>query len=119
MTTERHNRYEDQVRWRKNNPIKHMVIRARCRARDKGIEFSITHEDVEKLTHCPVFGTELNYEPQPSAFSHNAASLDRIDNSKGYVPGNVTIMSLRANTLKRDASVEEIEKLLEWMRRQG
>ena len=34
-------------------------------------------------------------------------SIDRIDNTKGYVPGNVIVMSHRANKLKGDATKEE------------
>lgn len=38
----------------------------------------------------------------------NAASLDRIDNSKGYVRGNVMVISLRANAIKNNATAEEL-----------
>lgn len=34
-----------------------------------------------------------------------------------YVKGNVSIISFKANLLKRDGSLEEIEKLYEWMKR--
>ena len=45
-------------------------------------------------------------------------TIDRIDNNKGYIPGNVAVISWRANALKKDASTEEVEKLLVWMRSQ-
>lgn len=42
-------------------------------------------------------------------------TLDRIDNSKGYVKGNVRVVSYRANTLKGDASLAEMQAVLKYM----
>jgi hypothetical protein len=47
----------------------------------------------------------------------NSPSLDKIDNEKGYVPGNLAIISSRANAIKSDASLEEIEAIAAYMRR--
>jgi hypothetical protein len=38
-------------------------------------------------------------------------TLDRIDNSKGYIVGNVWVISMRANRLKSDATVDELMML--------
>lgn len=65
-------------------------------------------------THCPVLGLELDYS---GAGKPNAVSIDRTDSARGYVPGNVVIMSRRANTLKNNATVEELQKVLDYMRR--
>lgn len=46
-------------------------------------------------------------------------SLDRVDNKKGYVPGNVVVMSYKANRLKNDGTAEEHETIAKWMRDQG
>lgn len=46
-------------------------------------------------------------------------SLDRVDNSKGYAPGNVVVMSYKANRLKNDGTAEEHEAIAAWMRKQA
>jgi len=38
----------------------------------------------------------------------NSPSLDRIDNSKGYVKGNVIVVSWRYNSLKKDGTPAEL-----------
>jgi hypothetical protein len=104
--------YERQVSkaYRRANPARHMLNRARMRSRLKGFEFNITIEDVVIPEFCPVLGLKLligDYRPRHPQL----ASLDRIDNSKGYVKGNVRVISNRANELKRDASLEEIRAI--------
>ena len=46
-------------------------------------------------------GTKSNYE--------NSPSLDRIDNSKGYIKGNVWVISQKANAMKNSATLEELK----------
>lgn len=97
------------------HPVKHMLARACARARNKGLEFALQPEDLEPLpTHCPVFGIKLtrgNGHQDPAAFS-----LDRTDNKKGYVRGNVVVMSYLANRLKNDGTAEQHARIAEWMR---
>lgn len=78
-----------------------------------GIEFTINFGEIEWPEYCPVLGIKLDYFVSgfPTDYS---PSFDRLDCSKGYVPGNVVIMSNRANRIKNDASVNEIRMLLEW-----
>jgi hypothetical protein len=71
-----------------------------CRAKYNAWEFTITEDDLDWPTHCPVLSwIELHY---PGHYRHDpaGASLDRIDREKGYVPGNVRVISLRANLLQ-------------------
>lgn len=44
-----------------------------------------------------------------------SASLDRRECEKGYVPGNVAVISYRANTIKSDATVDELKSIVKWM----
>ena len=74
---------------------------AKSRANRKGREFSIELSDIVIPDTCPVLGTPMV-----------GPSLDRIDSSKGYVKGNVRVISKRANTLKNNATIEELELVL-------
>jgi len=95
-------------------PRKILLCNMRMSARKRGLEFSITESDIEWATHCPVFGVELTYFAK-GCRTHNSASFDRFDNSLGYIPGNVRVVSWRVNELKRDATVEEMRKVLTYM----
>lgn len=89
-----------------------LLRRAKTRAIKKGLEFNITKNDISIPVYCPIFKIKLE---KSSKYNHpNSYSLDRIDNTKGYIKGNVHIISWRANNLKKDGTHEEFEKLAEW-----
>ena len=94
----------------KNNPLKYLIKLAKIRAKDKNLEFSITENDLILPVLCPLLNITLQINEQKS--NYNSYSLDRIDNSKGYIPGNVWVISHRANFLKNNASIEELELLV-------
>jgi hypothetical protein len=60
---------------------------------------------------CPVLGIELmhGYENR-----YNSPTLERIDNNKGYVIGNILIVSHRANCIKSDGTWQEIMAVAEF-----
>jgi hypothetical protein len=94
-----------------------MIERARKGAIKRSLEFSITEADISPLPiRCPVFpDLVLDYHSTGHSTPDNAASLDRFDSAKGYIPGNVRVISYRANSIKRDATVEEIKRLYAYM----
>ena len=85
-------------------------IKSRCKRINR--EFSIDLEDIIIPEKCPVFGFELKREDRQTWMC--APSVDRIDSSKGYIKGNVTVVSRRANILKKDATLEELEQLFNY-----
>jgi len=97
--------------WRERSQKYTMFSGAKCRAKRKGIEFSIKLEDLEFPEVCPILGIPLK-KNLGSGFHADSASLDRIDPKKGYTKDNIRIISNRANLLKSDATVEELEKIL-------
>ena len=80
-----------------------------------GLEFDITEEDIPLPALCPVFGFPLIVGDGNPCNNPDKPSVDRFDNSKGYIKGNVRVISTRANILKKDATVEEIRALLRYM----
>jgi hypothetical protein len=76
-------------------------------------EWTISFNDIVFPTHCPVLGIELDYFA--SERQENSVSFDRIDSSKGYVKGNVVIMSWRANRIKNDGTAEEHQKIANFL----
>ena len=120
---------EDAKRWAKSvagDPKKlrlYLWKRARSRAQLQHLAFDISPDDVVIPETCPVFGFKLEsaygkgigrgaQNAQP-----NSPTLDRLEPAKGYVKGNIYVISQRANVLKRDASLQELEQLVCWLRR--
>ena len=94
-----------------------MLLRAaRARAAKKGLPFSITEDDIIIPTFCPVLGVRLERSLGSKGPGPYSPTLDRLECSLGYVPGNVIVISNRANLAKSDLSVEEIEAVLNFCR---
>lgn len=83
-----------------------MLRRARSRAQKKYRAFDIDITDIVIPEICPILGVPLD-----------CLSLDRIDSKKGYVKGNVQVVSCRANAVKGSATIEELEQVIAYMRR--
>lgn len=105
---------ERRATYRETKKPEFLIYHAKNRAKKRGIAFEITASDLLWPTHCPVFGFELDYGARKS-LQNNAPTLDRIDPAKGYVKGNVQVISWRANRLKADATVEEIRRLAAYL----
>jgi len=95
---------------------KGLKIAAKGRARKAGLAFNLEESDITVPKVCPILGILLAVEPGRTG---NTPSLDRMDNAKGYVKGNIAVISDRANSLKRDGTAEEHEKIAAWMRSKG
>ena len=94
-------------------PVRMMLYGAKRRAKITGMVFDISVEDIQIPEFCPVLGIKLGRGGDRS----NSPSIDRIDNSKGYVKGNVIVISHRANCLKRDATLLEMQRLADFYTR--
>lgn len=67
----------------------------------RGIFFDISKEDIVIPEYCPILNVKLDQD-------RYSPSLDRFDNSKGYVKGNIWVISKKANTMKNDGSIKEL-----------
>jgi hypothetical protein len=100
--------------------IRKLLKVVQTRAKQRGVEFAIAVKDLLPAPAiCPCLGIDLDYVGNGQGFNGNAPSVDRIDNGRGYVPGNVWVISTRANLIKRDATVDELEKIAAGLRRVG
>lgn len=98
---------------RQNIPY-YLLKSAKYRAKVNNIEINLTTEDIIIPQRCPILGIEMMVNDNKPA--DNSFSLDRIDYSKGYIKGNVEVISHRANALKRNGSLTEFRMILEYMR---
>ena len=83
-------------------------------AKAHGVEWNIRFQEVEWNDYCPVLDIKLNWFNEGRA-KDNTPSFDRTDPDKGYVTGNVVIMSWKANRFKNNATKEDIKALSEYM----
>lgn len=100
-------------RWRERNPKGVLLKSARARAKQRGWECTITEQDLDIPEHCPILGIPLVIGGGKQ--HDNSPTVDRADTSKGYIPGNVGVISWRANRLKSDATVDELRSILAYM----
>jgi hypothetical protein len=92
-----------------------MLRRVKTRATEKSIAFDLAIEDIVIPTHCPILGVELKAHKGRSGGSPNSPALDRIDNTKGYIKGNVMVMSHLANMMKSSATDEQLIMFATWV----
>jgi predicted nucleic acid-binding Zn-ribbon protein len=89
--------------------------RAKRRAFERKLEFDITISDIVIPDYCPALGLELNVNSGRSGAYKNSPSLDRIDNTKGYIKGNIQVLSQEANAMKHSATTEELILFAKWI----
>ena len=111
-------REKNRQKYRYVNTFYQQFNQRRLNAIKKGIPFTITFEEIEQPKYCPVLGLELNYFWSGQDRRDPAkACIDKLIPSLGYIPGNVFVISWRANFLKSNASLDELEKILNYVRK--
>lgn len=69
--------------------------------------FDISVDDIYIPEYCPYLNVKLSTDFS-DVHSPFYFSIDRIDSSKGYVKGNIQVISKMANTMKNNATIEEL-----------
>ncbi len=92
-----------------------ILSKAKKRSKKKNLEFNLTLGDLINIKNntCPILGHEILYKS--GIDNKRSASLDRIDPNKGYVPGNVKIVSYEGNSLKNRNNYHSAVKMLEYI----
>lgn len=93
-----------------------LLALAKLRAKRAGVPFTITLADIHIPARCPALGIPLRVGQGTSTYQ--SPTLDRLVTPYGYVRGNVTVISRHANTIKSNASVDEMERVAAYFRRQ-
>lgn len=104
MVTDLRKKRPDDQRYR-------MWVSSRNRSHQSGMEHTIHLTDIPLPKYCCYLGVELLYylaNETGADYQWNLASLDRIDSSRGYVPGNIQVISFLANKMKQDATIEQL-----------
>lgn len=109
-------RKQHNIDYAQSNREKYIHTQLRNRAKRRGLEFDLDVEDIVLPDLCPVLGVAMSLGTGSGKRSWQSYSVDRIDPTKGYVKGNIQIMCMRANVMKNDASVEELQAFAAWVR---
>lgn len=97
---------EWERRRRVTNTVDTMFLSVKSRANRRGTEFTIEKQDIVIPDKCPILECSFEFgDAKNHKYTH---SLDRIDSKKGYIKGNVRVISYLANTMKNCASKEEL-----------
>jgi len=75
---------------------------AKKRALKKGLEFNIELKDIRIPEKCPILKVPLVCSTRYSP------SIDRVFPDKGYVKGNIAVISTLANSMKANATLKEL-----------
>ena len=109
---------ENKKRIAKEDPVYSLFVRAKERAKKRNILFDIDKEYLKSIypknNRCPILNIDfqLGFLNEIKKNKDYAPSLDRIIPDKGYVKGNLVIVSFIANRVKNNVSVETLEKIV-------
>lgn len=81
-----------------------------------GLPFAITEHDIKIPKRCPALGIALKQGTGKRRLD-SSPTLDRVNPSLGYVPGNVIVISSLANAIKSSANHRQISKVGAWLKR--
>lgn len=106
----------------RTDPSRYLWMAARQRARTQQLEFNLEPSDLIIPERCPILGLVLEFhvgKGRREATRANAPSVDRVDSTKGYIKGNVQVISWRANAIKSNGTAEDHQKISAYMQSHG
>lgn len=90
-----------------STPEGRLLYRAYKKHKDEGFIFNLKVEDIKIPKSCPFLEIDLSVDPKDFKEPHYA-TIDRIDSSKGYVKGNIQVISQKSNKMKTSATQEQL-----------
>lgn len=101
-------------RWQEANPARTLFNQCKCNARQRKLPFELTLQMVEEFLvgmTCSATGLPLTFDRgEGGRYARRPwfPSLDRLDNSKGYIPGNVRVVCSLYNFMRSNHSDEDV-----------
>jgi hypothetical protein len=111
---EKRNNY--QRKWRSNNLNWELWYKAKTRSIEQLLPFNIEPSDILIPSHCPILGIELYITR--NTIGDNSPTVDKIFTELGYIKGNIIVISAKANRIKNNSTIEELEKVYTWYKTQ-
>ena len=96
------------------NPQAYMLQHIKSRTKRLGIICTITETDILIPEYCPVFPW-IALTINNGKLGASSATVDRIDPELGYIPGNIQVMSHKANAMKQNATTKELKAFADWV----
>ena len=108
-------RYQER---RLNDPAAILLKGARERAKKQGVPCTIQKEHIIIPEVCPILGLPItvNVKGNDGGNRDLSPSLDKVKPELGYVPGNIRVITNKANRLKADNTIETLEAILNYMK---
>lgn len=102
---------KNKINHHNNNPIKQMLRDAKNRSKRKGLAFNLEIGDIQIPDVCPILGIKLERNLGKGYPGDSSPTLDRIIPERGYIKNNVIVISHKANTIKSNATADELMKV--------
>ena len=101
-----------KIIWNKIPPEQRLFNSVKKRVLKKNIPFDINIDDIIIPEVCPILDIPLDF----STFD-NTPQVDRIIPLKGYIKGNIQVISGRANRIKNDGTLAEHEAIVKYLKK--
>lgn len=95
------------IKEKEANPSKRLFYSTKQSAKIKGLEHTIEESDLICPVYCPYLHIVIDYSAG-NGKTLLKPSVDRIDPTKGYIKGNVEVISSLANTMKNNATPTQL-----------
>lgn len=111
---------EQRKKWKENNRkldwVHRTLWKAKERAKRKELPFNLTTAYVLSIMadECPVFGEPFILHGTKTG-ADMTPNIDRIDPAKGYVEGNIAVISAKANKIKSSYQSKDLYKVAQWL----
>lgn len=103
------------------NNIEYMLYNsAKQHSKKLNLDFNLTEEYIKEIypkDNCCAILKE-NFIISNKSKNNNSASLDRIDSKIGYIIGNIQVISFKANQIKSNCTLSELELMIKNFKQQ-